>query len=129
MNLDRYRNDIERLLKKGGALLVAMELKSCSNSEDLSEEQKKVAKETLKKLPAFDESYQTWYSEALRCISQLLPHREADFIAYYKPDRGRKEITHGSYTVSDYLRGIAVTSGFGNKLPNPQPLYPLLSNS
>ena len=111
MNLDRYRSDIERLLKKGRNLSSAMVLKSLLEREDASAAQKKTAEDALNKLPNFDESYQAWYSEALRCISQLLPDREADFIAYYKPDRTRKEITNGNYTISDYLRGITVTRG------------------
>jgi hypothetical protein len=84
MNLDRYRSDIGRLLKKGRSLSSAMVLKSLLHRQAAPAGQKKTAEDALKKLPNFDESYQGWYSEALSCISQLLPDREADFVAYYK---------------------------------------------
>ena len=57
MNLDRYRSDIERLLKKGRNLSSAMVLKSLLEREDASAAQKKTAEDALNKLPNFDESY------------------------------------------------------------------------
>ena len=53
--------------------------------------------------------YQPWYTKALSAIRQLLPEREADFVAAYKLDR-RKEITEDTYCISDYLQGIKVLS-------------------
>jgi hypothetical protein len=117
---------MERLLKKGRALSSAMVLKSLLDREHASSARRKTAGDALKKLPNFDESYQAWYSEALSCISQLLPDREADFVAYYRPDRTRKEVTNGNYTISDYLRGITVTRGpLGGVVAEPDSAIPV----
>ena len=105
-NLDRYKKGLDALAAKGTALLQAMIIES-----DRSES-KKIKKGDEKNLPDFRVSYQPWYSEALECVSQLLPERKADFINYYKPDRVRKEILYGNYTISDYLQGLTVTRGY-----------------
>jgi len=69
--------------------------------------------EEAKQLPTIQYEYQRWYSEALACVSQLLPAREQDFINYYKPDKPRKDITYANYTMSDYLRGLTITRTYG----------------
>jgi hypothetical protein len=71
----------------------------------------KLSEDELKKLPNFRADYQSWYSEATACIAQLLPGRLDDFVAYYRPQKTRKEITNASYTIIDYLQGIGVTYG------------------
>src|ERR1700730_9876215 len=53
----------------------------------------------------------TWYSEALACVSQLLPNRREDFTMYYKPLKTRKSLDAENYTVSDYLRGLSANRG------------------
>ena len=50
-----------------------------------------LSEEETKNLPIIEHEYQRWYSEALACISQLLPARVQDFVAYYKPERPRKD--------------------------------------
>jgi hypothetical protein len=104
-NVDKYRAEVESLVTRGYELSLAMLL-------ELSPElQKKVKAENRKNLPKFDEAYQTWYSEGLATVRQLLPDRLGDFVSYYKPVKARKEITNGNYTISDYLQGIEVTFG------------------
>jgi len=58
-------------------------------------------------LPSFDLEYETWYSEALRVVKQIIPDRTDDFIKQYK-DEKRKNITFLTYTISDYLLGIKI---------------------
>jgi hypothetical protein len=105
MGIERYKRDIERLIAKGDLLYAAMVL------EEHPEKKKGIPEEQLKSLPKFRIDYQTWYSEALSCVSQLLPDRLDDFISHYKPLKPRKEILASNYTVSDYLPGISVTRG------------------
>jgi hypothetical protein len=64
------------------------------------------------KLPNCALEYDTWYSEALRVVKQLIPDRTEDFIKQYKNEK-RKEITFSTYGVSDYLIGLQRTTGFG----------------
>ncbi len=42
------------------------------------DERKKLKGEQLKEIPNFRETYQSWYSEALACVSQLLPNCRDD---------------------------------------------------
>jgi predicted TIM-barrel fold metal-dependent hydrolase len=113
MAFERYKADIERLEKVGAALALAMHF-------DVNpEEKKKLKEDIIKKLPAFRSTYQSWYSEALTIVSVLLPARRNDFESYYRPTNNRKELSVGNYTISDYLRGLSATRGFGNVVVDP----------
>ena len=69
---------------------------------------KKRAAEFLEKLPDFRSEYQSWYSEALVLIKQVLPDRHIDFSSYYEYPRVRKDITVTNYMIRDYLQGFEV---------------------
>lgn len=102
-NLERYKADLDSLLENGSLLLQGMIVQSGHLQK------KQFSKEERDKLPDFRQNYQSWYSEALKCIMQLLPDRVEDFTRYYKPDKPRKDILHSNYTVSDYLQGVTIT--------------------
>lgn len=78
MPFERYKGDIDKLVQRAAVLSLAMHLEVYP---DLYK--KKLNTEQLKKIPKFKEAYQSWYSEALACVSQLLPNRREDFISYY----------------------------------------------
>ena len=82
--------------------------------------------EIKKDLPKFSEKYQSWYSEAVECLSQLLPSRLEDFISYYKPSNNRKrgEINFENYTIYDCLNGLQVTGPLGEKKVGPNAAFP-----
>ena len=73
------------------------------------------------------DEYQSWYSEALACVRQLIPDRVDDFVSYYRPASNRKEITASNYTMTDYLRRISVSWGGGDLIVGPDsaisPMY------
>ena len=62
----------------------------------------------LKSFPKFNETYQSWYSEAKALIRQLLPDRVEDFARLYEKQKSRKEITYENYTIEDCLQGLNV---------------------
>ncbi|SHL57427.1 hypothetical protein SAMN05444159_6253 [Bradyrhizobium lablabi] len=98
---ERYKADLTRLVWEGKKIAVALQY-------DCDPE---AAKKTgLKKedLPDARQAYQAWYSEALACVTQLLPDRVEDFISYYKPLKPRKSVGFANYTMSDYLIGSTV---------------------
>jgi len=109
-NLEKYKNDLDKLIKEGGLLSFAMQ------SECFPDEFEKIWKEALgveyldfkKKIPDFRQGYQSWYSEALLCVKQLLPDRLKDFTELYKPILKRKgiDINNENYTIFDYLLGL-----------------------
>ena len=53
-------------------------------------------------------NYQKWYTQSLPVIQQLLPERYLEFQEHYRIDK-RKEVNAVTYTISDYLAGLAVT--------------------
>jgi len=76
-NLDRYKKDLDSLLTKGAQLHIAMQ-RECFPEETEGTVKKQFgdkAKDILKALPSFGETYQSWYSEAKVLIRQLLPDR------------------------------------------------------
>lgn len=105
MNLDKYRKDIDSLVELGWQLYRAL---AYSVAPAVASKKMALSEEKRKELPEFRSSYQTWYSESLAAIRQLLPDRVDDFVAYYKPARLRKVIDNANYTVSDFLQGITV---------------------
>ena len=95
-NLERYTKDLGSLLSKGADLELAMQ-KECFPEQIervLSDEKlNEKARERLKNLPDFKESYQSWYSEAMAVVKQILPDRFTDFVQYYEKPKARKNIT------------------------------------
>lgn len=81
--------------------------------------------EDVKDLPSVRASYEIWYSEALACVSQLLPERVDDFVAYYRPRTPPKELSVVNYTMSHYLRGVS-TSRAGQVIVGPKAAFTAL---
>ena len=100
MNVDRYKKDIDRLVAVGNNLLAGAVLEN----EPERKEKLKITPEQIAALPKISEDYQRWYSEALACLTQLLPDRVEDFISYYKSDKPRKAITYQNYTISRRIK-------------------------
>ena len=110
MNIDKYKDDIKKLCYGGEMLYYAMIF------EQYPDEKKRIKKvnadfhgKVIKEFGSFPEKYQTWYSESLESIRQILPSRLEDFTEYYKPRNNRKDITYENYSISDYLQGLRVT--------------------
>jgi hypothetical protein len=105
MSFERYKRDVNKLIQRGALLSLAMLL------EVRPDEFKHLNSKKPDEIPSFHEEYQSWYSEALACVSQLLPGRREDFISYYKPIKTRKSLDAENYTISDYLRGFSASRG------------------
>jgi len=115
-NLEKYKKDLEDLIKRGEMLLRS--LKAEFLPKPFREELKEIFKDeeqiqqSLKKLPSFTLDYQIWYSEALVLLKRLLPDRVDDFVSLYKkPKTKRKEITPENYVIEDALKGLRITCG------------------
>lgn len=104
-NLDRFKKDIETLIKHGDRLELAMQYECAPDQVKiaLKKQLKDKVEEFLKDLPSFKEEYQRWYSEALALLRQLLPDRVLDFVRHYEKPKSRKDIDFGNYTIEDYL--------------------------
>jgi hypothetical protein len=103
-NLSKMLEDLERLIKQGKLLYWSM----VDELGLLKDDVKKQLSET--KLPSFTKEYESWYTESLVLIKQILPDRLHDFTMYYKNEK-RKEIDYQTYTISDYLIGLKTTRG------------------
>lgn len=116
-NLDRFRSDLSALVKTGD--LLELSAQRYCNQESFDESLMKAYKddkskfdEAIKKMPKFQTAYESWYSESLRVITQLIPERILDFRSQYDVPKTRKNIDPGNYTVHDMLQGLR--SNFGN---------------
>lgn len=116
-NIQKYKDEIERLVAQGSQLHAAMRLaftedKFRSALKMVLKNDKEVS-EYLNSLPSFVGDYQTWYSEALVLLKQLLPDRVRDFVKLYeRPKAARKEITFENYVIEDALQGLGVRNSF-----------------
>ena len=114
-NLERYKDDLEKLIKTGENLIYAMNYE-CDPKDYRNLVREKLKDKTSKfldSLPNFSEEYETWYSEAKALIHQLLPDRLDDFVGHYEKPKARKDINYESYRISDYLMGLQMTRGSG----------------
>jgi hypothetical protein len=100
-NIDAYKNDLENLLK-GGELLFQELTLSQVKTEKKKEDRKKIIEEVG---GTFEEKYQSWYTESLAVIRQLLPERLLEFEFLYRGDGKRKEIDETNFSIQDWLMG------------------------
>lgn len=108
-DVETVKNDLNRLLKQGNRLYLALIYSSELGAK--KEDARKYLEENgidVKKLPDFKTGYEIWYSEALQYIKTFIPERMNDFVALYKNEK-RKEITFASYTISDAIIGLCMT--------------------
>jgi hypothetical protein len=113
-NLTRYRDSLSKLISTGDE----MELDLVFRASEEEGNRKKEHQEAKKKVyGSFEKNYQRWYTEAYAVLKQLLPERLGEFVAYYKPDPRRKNITVTGYVIQDWLSGIRVGADAYGKKP------------
>lgn len=113
LNIKRFEDDLNRLIKTASKLELAMLIDVHGRQELMDELLKTTTKEKaealLKDLPRFKGEYEAWYSESLALVKQLLPDRVQNFIDHYEIPKGRKEVKFGTYRIQDYQKGLRVT--------------------
>jgi hypothetical protein len=113
-NIERYKNDFEKLLKQGELVFEALSRYAYGDEYDQAilkafKGDKKKQKTFLEAVPDFKSAYQPWYSEAIALLKQLLPDRLTDFIRLYEKPKGRKDLGFENYRIEDALQGLRVT--------------------
>lgn len=113
-NLDKYKADLQKLLTTGDNLHLAIQAECFPNEvgKQLEKAYEEKAKEILKALPSFFETYQAWYSESKALIKQVLPGRLDDFTRLFEKPKARKEISYENYKIEDYLQGLRIIRGW-----------------
>lgn len=98
---DSLKQELDALVRQGQMLSVAM----VDSLGKMPKKSKAELDERGVKLPSFKQEYETWYSEALRVVKQVVPDRLDDFVKLYKNEK-RKEINFVTYTIADYQLGV-----------------------
>lgn len=106
-NIDLMKDELKELRERGHHLYLSM----LDNVRGLPDELKEDLKKKEIELPNFNRHYDSWYSEALVVIKQILPDRVDDFVKQYKQEK-RKEIDFLTYSISDYILGVRTTKGY-----------------
>ncbi|MGN7874370.1 hypothetical protein ACTJKJ_12455 [Roseateles sp. 22389] len=112
-NMQRFKDDLEKLLTRGEALHHAL-LLDCYGDRfkaQIKASLKAKADKFIDALPNFKKKYQPWYTESLAIVRQLIPDRAGDFIKHYEKPKARKDISYESYRIDDYLQSLQVTRG------------------
>jgi len=102
-NLDKYKSDLDRLVKLGEAMQLDL---SCRHTKDLGKIDKRLKEAAEEIKGSFERLYQRWYTEASALIRQLIPDRLAEFEQLYKGDGKRKAIDSSTFNIQDWLNGI-----------------------
>jgi hypothetical protein len=123
-NIEKYKTDLKLLIEKGDMLSVSMKYRCYPENVEKQiraafKDEKKV-KEYISQIIPFNKEYQSWYSESLVLIKQLLPDRLSDFIKLFEKPKTRKSIEYGNYVIEDYLQSLNVTRGFGEIKVGPE---------
>ena len=108
---NKYEEQLDNLISKGDSLYMAIQYeyhgrKFIKFAEKTFGQEK--AKEIIDNIPNFKTEYQSWYSESLALIKQVLPDRVKDLLSYYEYPRARKHITFENYMIRDHLQGLRV---------------------
>ena len=116
-NKSKFEQDLDRLINTGEMLLLSINYE-CYGDQILERKSEKLSEDEsiLAKLPKFKEQYQSWYSEALALVKQVLPDRLNSFKSYYEFPRVRRNIDYQNYMIRDYLQGLQITFGFNNEI-------------
>jgi len=116
-NIERFNKDLENLIQLGDDLIISMEFECYP--ELLKQKLKGKYDEVKKSLKNFSNYYQTWYSESLVLITQILPDRINDFKKYYEKPKTRKFLSCGNYVIEDYLQNLVSKNGLGLVIVGP----------
>ncbi|MCJ7577127.1 MAG: hypothetical protein MUO91_01605 [candidate division Zixibacteria bacterium] len=114
-NLDRYKNDLKRLLALGDLMSIDLAIRSREEKGKLDKKTRELKKEVHGE---FENNYQKWYTESCSLIRQTVPARLSEFETLYKGDPRRKGISLMTYTIQDWLMGVRtnVSTATGKKL-------------
>jgi hypothetical protein len=124
-NLEKFKEDLKKLLLTGELMNLSMQYE-CYPEEFKKAFEKQVGEDYekyIKGIKSFSSQYQSWYSESLAVIKQLLPDRVSDFIKYYEKSKTRKTIEYGNYVIEDYLQNMTVKSNFGEIKVGPSAAF------
>lgn len=116
-NLEKYRNDLDRLIKEASDVQTSLLYSAYGHKEFYDawlkrlKGDEKATKDFIKNITSFETAYQHWYSEALPLVRQLLPDRLSDFIRLYEKPKSRKDINFESYRIEDACQGLRTTFG------------------
>lgn len=122
-NIEAYRDDLNKLVHIGNSLHMAIQFECHPKECEEALGGKKKAEEVRKKLPDFNATYQSWYSEAVALIRQLLPDRLEDFKKHYEKPKSRKSIDFENYRIEDCLQGL-VTTRYQERKAGPESAIP-----
>ncbi|MFA5958317.1 hypothetical protein [Hyphomicrobium sp.] len=115
LNIERFKVDLGRLINEGTLLEYAMRRDTSNDGEFLKQIRKQLGKDAdalIEKLPKnFGVKYESWYSEAVVLLRQILPDRVSNFISLYEKPKSRKDLSWGNYVIQDFLQGLCVTRG------------------
>ena len=111
---NKFQEDLDKLISRGDLLHMAIRYEC--HGENFKKQVANLlgddkVENYIEKLPDFRKEYQSWYSEAIVLLKQVLPDRVKDFVSHYEYPRVRKEITYDNYMVRDYLQDLQVTIG------------------
>ena len=113
-NLDKYKDDLDSLLKLGEKMELDLRARRLEVQGELSEK----IQEAAKKIEgSFESNYQRWYTESSVVTKQLIPDRFIEFGQLYKGEGRRKAINSITYSIQDWLNGFrSGTDAFGKKV-------------
>ena len=132
INVNKFKADLDRLINTSHDLQLAMIFASCDKEEALamfaaSKIPKSKCEQAERKARSFSSDYQTWYSESIALLKQLLPDRLADFKALYERPANRKDISFVNYVIADFLIGLQ-TSRHGEVIADRKAAVPKFQN-
>jgi len=101
-NLKRFKDDLSKLISLGREMVFDVNIRTYDDPEQLKEE----IQEAAKRLEGtFERNYQSWYSESLAVLKQLMPDRLEEFRHLYYGEGKRKKIDKFTYNIQDWLTG------------------------
>lgn len=131
INTEKFKKDLKKLIDHGHELQLAMFIYINGEKSDEKLRNQGISNEEIKKSRKLSDNfkvyYQSWYTECLSFIKQVIPDRLDDFKSQYEIPKNRKDISSLNYVMSDFLIGLK-TSRAGETLADLESALPKFQN-
>ena len=95
-NLDRYKADLEKLIKLGEEMDADLSIRAIEEEKGLRKKLEEFKKHVK---GSFEKNYQRWYTEFYAVVRQIIPERLQEMHALYLGDGKRKELNVHTFTI------------------------------
>jgi hypothetical protein len=102
-NLEKYKIDLEKLIKLGDEMSMDLQIRAIEREDDLDERFREAKKRTG---GSFEKNYQRWYTEAQAVVRQIISARLPEFEEIYRHNSKSQQVNVTTFSIQNWLFGM-----------------------